>query len=104
MVLESKKNLAEKKEKEKLPVDATPSSKQPLERFEQVFSEEMDKTSTKTTELEASSAHKDEIQRSILGACDFAALSHLQFSMTTERARKNIIDMECVAVCFSFSF
>lgn len=98
MVLESKKNLTEK-EKEKLPVDATPSSKQP-----QVFSEEMDKTSTKTTELEASSAHEDEIQRSILGACDFAALSHLQFSMTTARARKNIIDMECVAVCFSFSF
>lgn len=79
LVLESKKNLTEKKEKEKLPVDVTPSSKQPLERFEQVFSVEMDKTSTKTTEPEASSAHKDEIQRSILGVCDCCIESSSNF-------------------------
>lgn len=95
MHLEAKKNLPEKRKKEKLPLDVAPSSKQ---SFEQVFAVEMDETDTKTTEPEASSVHKDEIQSSTQGVCDSAVLNLLPFSMTTARPLKNINVMERVSL------
>ncbi|TNM99026.1 protein Spindly isoform X1 [Takifugu flavidus] len=58
---ESKRNLTEKRKKVKLPVDVAPSSKEPLKRFEQVLSVEMEETNTKTTDTEVQCVPKTEI-------------------------------------------
>uniref|UniRef100_A0A674PMK3 Protein Spindly n=1 Tax=Takifugu rubripes TaxID=31033 RepID=A0A674PMK3_TAKRU len=58
---ESKRNLTQKRKKVKLPVDVAPSSKEPLKRFEQVLSVEMEETNTKTTDTEVQCVPKTEI-------------------------------------------
>lgn len=84
------KNLPEKRKKEKLPLDVAPSSKQSLERFEQIFAAKMEETNTNTTEPEASSVHKDEIQSSIQGVSDSAALNTLPFFIDNSKASEKI--------------
>lgn len=51
----------------KLPVDVAPSSKEPLKRFEQVLSVEMEETNTKTTDTEVQCVPKTEILSSTQG-------------------------------------
>lgn len=53
LTLESKKNLIQKRKKEKLPVDIVPSSEPTLDKCEQVAAVEMDLSPTETADTEA---------------------------------------------------
>lgn len=90
---ESKKNLTEKRKKEKLPVDVASSSEQSLKKFEQVFAEETNGTNIKTTEPEALSVHKAETLSCTQGVC--AALNLVLSSTTATRPLEDTHVMEC---------
>lgn len=69
LCVESKKNLIQKRKKEKLPVDIIPSSEQTLDKGEQVVAVEMDITNTKTADPDAQTPPTAEAVSSTQGLC-----------------------------------
>ncbi|XP_049441682.1 protein Spindly isoform X2 [Epinephelus fuscoguttatus] len=67
---EAKKNLIQKRKKEKLPVDIVPSSEDTkLDKGEQLVAVEMNVTNTKAAEPEADTSHTAEALSSTQGVC-----------------------------------
>ena len=69
--LEAKKNVIQKRKREKLPVDIVPSSEETtLDQGEQLVAVEMDVTNTaKTADPEADTSHPAEAVSSTRGVC-----------------------------------
>ncbi len=72
---EAKKNLIQRRKKEKLPVDIVPSNEETLHRGEQTVAMEMDVTNTKTAEPETNVSPPADAVSSTQGVCVSVSVS-----------------------------